>query len=69
MVGTMEIVIPATQGAEIKRIMVQGQSWQKVSKIFVSTNKLGVVVGAYIPIYSQGIITRMIVDQASLEQR
>jgi hypothetical protein len=34
-------VIPATQEAEIRRITVQGQTRQEVSKNFISTKKLG----------------------------
>jgi hypothetical protein len=36
-------IIPATQEAEVRRIQVRGQSWQKVSKIS-SQPKLDVVV-------------------------
>jgi hypothetical protein len=45
--------ILATQDAEIRRIMAQGQLWQKVSKAPISTNKkLGVPACACHPGYS-----------------
>jgi hypothetical protein len=42
-------VIPASWKVEIRRISVQGQPRQKVSKTPISTNKLGVVVCVYDP--------------------
>jgi hypothetical protein len=40
-------VIPATQDEEIRRIVVQDQLRQKVSKISISSKKLAMVVCAY----------------------
>jgi hypothetical protein len=55
-------VIPPTQEAEIRRIMVQGQLMQKFSKPSISTNKLDMLVHTCNPIYI-GDIGRRIVDQ------
>jgi hypothetical protein len=47
-------IIPATKKVEIRRMVVQGQPRQKVSKNLISTNKPGVVLHCY-NLTSQGV--------------
>jgi hypothetical protein len=47
-------VITATQKVEIRRMVVQGQPRQRVSKNLISTNKPGVVLHCY-NLTSQGV--------------
>jgi hypothetical protein len=48
------LVIPAIYEAEMRRIMVQGQPGQKVSKTPISTYKMGIVVHICDPSYTGG---------------
>jgi hypothetical protein len=47
-------VIPATQKVDIRRIVVRGQPWQKISETPISTNKQDVVVTLVIPATQEG---------------
>jgi hypothetical protein len=54
-------VIPANWDAEIRRIMVQAQPRQIVSKTLISSNKLSVVVSSYNLSHSGGLDRKMAV--------
>jgi hypothetical protein len=47
-------IIPAIQETEIRRIAVQGQSEQQVSKTLISPKKPGMVVHTCDPSYTGG---------------
>jgi hypothetical protein len=54
-------VIPATHKTEIRKIVVQNQLKQKVSKIPISTNKLGIMVPSCHPSRTEAVSRKIII--------